>query len=386
MPGWHEATKKWVAENRLTLIGVIQEQHPERCRLFAQWKQFDWPIVHDPINLFANSAVPMAIAIDEHGIVRSTRPNPKTFERDFLNIDFPVGKSDLPESIGVSADFQKHVALAKSNPTPRNLKLAGDSLVLWASNSRTPEAIGFYEQALKKAPNDAAVRFRLGVAHLMRYESSARLSTDFRDAISNWQSALDANPNQYIWRRRIQQFGPRLDKPYPFYDWVETARKEIVARGEKPIPLPVEPVGAELASRSRKLEIGKPKENPDPGNRIKKDTNRLVKIDSVVVPHTYKPESSAMIHILFSPGLDVAWGNEAGPLTVWLENGDVKTSDNHFVITNRKALESDETRKVEVEVSRPPRPCKLKGFALYHVCEKDGQCTYLRQDFVIELK
>ena len=43
----------------------------------------------------------------------------------------------------------------------------------------------------------------------------------------------------------MQQYGPRLDKPYPFYDWVETAREEIRARGETPSPLRVEPAGAE---------------------------------------------------------------------------------------------------------------------------------------------
>ena len=77
MPVWHDATRQLVKDGRLVILGVTQEQHPERCRLFAQWKQFDWPILHDPINVLESAAVPIVVAIDEHGIVRSTRPRPR---------------------------------------------------------------------------------------------------------------------------------------------------------------------------------------------------------------------------------------------------------------------------------------------------------------------
>ena len=76
VPVWHEATREWVKQGRLVLLGVTQEQHADRCRLFAQWKRFDWPILHDPINLLEAPAVPIVVAIDEHGIVRAIRPRP----------------------------------------------------------------------------------------------------------------------------------------------------------------------------------------------------------------------------------------------------------------------------------------------------------------------
>ena len=50
---------------------------------------------------------------------------------------------------------------------------------------------------------------------------------------------------------RIQQYGPRLDKPYPFYDWVPTAIEEITARGETPVDLSVELVASEFAEPSQ---------------------------------------------------------------------------------------------------------------------------------------
>ena len=72
----------------LVLLGVTQEQHADRCRLFAQWKRFDWPILHDPINVLEAPAVPIVVAIDEHGIVRAIRPRPETFAAEFLDKTF----------------------------------------------------------------------------------------------------------------------------------------------------------------------------------------------------------------------------------------------------------------------------------------------------------
>ena len=69
----------------------------------------------------------------------------------------------------------------------------------------------------------------------------------FRKAVEHWERALALDSNQYIWRRRIQQYGPRLDKPYPFYDWIPEARADIEARGQSPVTLAVEPAGAEFA-------------------------------------------------------------------------------------------------------------------------------------------
>lgn len=96
MPIWHDTTTQWVKNGKLVLIGVTQEQHPERCRLFAQWNQFGWPILHDPINVLGSNAVPIILAIDEHGIVRSMRPNPKSFEADFLSKSFADDATNKP--------------------------------------------------------------------------------------------------------------------------------------------------------------------------------------------------------------------------------------------------------------------------------------------------
>ena len=57
------------------MLGIIQEQHPDRCRLFMQWKGMSWPILVDSLNLLNTSVVPQTLAIDEHGIVRLINPD-----------------------------------------------------------------------------------------------------------------------------------------------------------------------------------------------------------------------------------------------------------------------------------------------------------------------
>ena len=119
---------------------------------------------------------------------------------------------------------------------------------------RIDEAIEAYGQALDLDPGDGWTHFRLGVALRKRYDSPHRQPGDFQAAVDAWKGALDIDPNQYIWRRRIQQYGPRLDKPYPFYDWVPQAREEIAARGETPVGLTVR-ARAARSSPSRRASL-----------------------------------------------------------------------------------------------------------------------------------
>ena len=119
----------------------------------------------------------------------------------------------------------------------------------------------------------------------MRHESAGRRPGDFQAAVDAWGRALVLDPNQYIWRRRIEQYGPRLTKPYAFYDWIVQARAEITRRGESPVPLAVEPYGSELAGPVRDIldEAALPVE-PDPKGQIQRDTQRLIEAEVVVVP------------------------------------------------------------------------------------------------------
>ena len=373
------------------MLGIIQEQHFERCQLFAQWQQFDWPILHDPINQLELRAVPVTIAIDEHGVVRSTSPQMKDFE------SFLEKKFDAPPQLAAAvsatrpniADLTK---LAQESNTSKAWRDVGDAHVLWSDRDQIDAAVVAYEKSIEAEAKDAGAHFRLGVALRMRYESASRKTVDFGSAVDEWDRALEIDPNHYIFRRRIQQYGPRLIKPYPFYDWVGQATQEIKARGETPIVLAVEPSGAEIAQPARRFETETATlESPDLKGRIDRDKDVLIEVDAVVVPGRIQPGDAARVHVAFRPSGKSHWNNEAEPLKVWIDSKDGwELAKQLHETAQPKQPESSEVRRVEFECRSPRDASKsttLSGYALYYVCsDAGGQCLYLRQDFKIEIR
>ncbi|MFQ5677507.1 MAG: hypothetical protein ACE5G1_16580, partial [bacterium] len=221
------------------MVGIIQEQHPDRARLFMQWQQMDWPVLVDALNLLGISAVPTTFLIDEFGVIQKINPqrsNADSEMQEFLAIKGENPTNNLSESENGHLVNSEHTAIEHAN-----------QLILWDNPKGIAAAISAYKKALSENPNSGPLHFRLGVAYRMQYDFLSHQFEDFQAAVENWVKALEIDPNQYIWRRRIQQYGPRLDKPYPFYDWVPKARREIKERGERPVELLVEPGGAEYA-------------------------------------------------------------------------------------------------------------------------------------------
>lgn len=398
MPVWHKGTAKWVEEGKLVLLGVTQEQHADRCRLLAQWKGFDWPILHDPINVLAPTGVPILVAIDEHGIVRSARPALATFQRDFLDKTFADDAKEkapgriTPSLKESSPDWDLLQRRARQHGNAAEWRELGDALALWGQQDRLEEAMDAYSQAVKLDPKDGAALFRLGVCYRRRYETTLRRAGDFQMAIASWGKALDLDPNQYIWRRRIQQYGPRLDKPYAFYDWVETAEKDISARGQKPVSLAVRPVGAEIAQPVKTLAQPGEARAPDPEGRIHRDKDGLIRAEVTVAPARVRPGQAVRVHVVLrvDPKKQAHWNNEAEPLRLWVdppEGGQV--SERLLQAPPVRESVSREERALDFEVKAPRearQTTRLDAYALYHVCDdKGGQCRFLRLDIPIEI-
>lgn len=391
MPVWHEAARKWVQEGKLSILGVTQEQHPERCRLFAQWQGFEWPILHDPINVLNTTGVPIVLAIDEHGVVRSKRPRPADFEESFLSQSFssPTASKEA-ESLTPPRDAQGLTAKASSAADWRTI---GDSLAIWQSPQRLDDAIDAYSKTIELDQEDFAAHFRLGVCLRMRHETSSRQEGDFTSAVSAWEQALAGNPNQYIWRRRIQQFGPRLIKPYPFYDWVEEAESTIVGRGGTPVALAVRPTGAEIAQPAKTFAAaGDTEVSPDPKGRIFRDREGLIHASVTTVPTRVAPGSTARVHVSLVPNAErkAHWNNESEPAQLWVEpaNG-VQLTKRLLRSSMPREATSNEVRRLDFEVQVPKETqssLELAAYVLYYVCEDvDGQCLYLRQEIPIRI-
>ncbi len=43
------------------MVGIVQEQHPARTRLFMQWQGMDWPVMVDSLNLLGVKVVPITL-------------------------------------------------------------------------------------------------------------------------------------------------------------------------------------------------------------------------------------------------------------------------------------------------------------------------------------
>jgi hypothetical protein len=402
VPVWHAATARWVREGKLAILGVAQEQHGERCRLLAQWKGFTWPILHDPIDVLNLTGVPELVAIDEQGIVRSTKPDLKTFEGAFLKQSFSWDRSQPtpprltpPVKAGTaSADFEVLRRRARENADPAAWRELGDALALWGGSEQFDGCIDAYGDAVRRDPVDGAAWFRLGVCYRRRYDSPGRRPGDFQRAVDSWGKALALDPNQYIWRRRIEQYGPRLAKPYAFYDWVGEAEKAIRQRGQQAISLPVRPGGAEIAEPLRELPSStSTPPPPDPTGKVARDHDGWARAEVTVVPARVRAGQAARVHVTLR--LDARqqahWNNEAEPLRLWIDppaGGQV--SDRLLSAPAVPRAVSDEERTFDFEVKVPRSALgsvHLATYACYYICQSpQGQCRFLRLDVPITIR
>lgn len=376
------------------MIGIIEEQHPDRARLFMQWKQMNWPILVDSLNLLGVEVIPITLAIDEYGIIRAINPEPTTIEKTFLNQTYLKPAQVLSQASSRKADLGKLQAATRTGGA-ESWRAYADGLVLWGGPSRLADAINAYQSALEREPKHASTVFRLGVTFRKRYDSREQRRNDFESAVEHWEKALNLNPNQYIWRRRLQQYGPRLEKPYSFYDWVVTAREEIQDRGQIPVELTVEPGGAEFAQPLKRFEGNSvTRRSPDPDARILRDKEGFIEIESIRVPTTLASGNSARVHVVFRPNslIKAHWNNEAHDLVFWIDPPQGwEVSDRYLTVPNPKETVSLETRQIEFELSCPEQApagiVTVPAYALYYVCEDvGGTCLYRRQDVKIQFE
>lgn len=253
------------------------------------------------------------------------------------------------------------------------------------------DAIDAYMQAIQINPEDGNAHFRMGVCYRIRYESRQQMPSDFQTAVDHWTRARQIEPNQYIWRRRIEQYGPRATKPYPFYDWVQAATNDIRARGDQPVELRVLPTSSEIADPggspdNEQLDV-KP---PDPQGRILRDEQHLISAEVTVIPPRIKPGETVRVHVTLRPDkkLKAHWNNEAEPLKLWVDPlPGWKAQPQLLTAPQGNRPETSEPRQIEFELhaaNDTSGTSKQSAYVLYYVCEgAGGTCSFLRQDIPI---
>ena len=368
MPVWHAALQPFEKAGEVTVVAIVQDQHPDRARLFLQWKRVGWPVLADQLDLLNLDTVPLTVAVDEYGIVRFT--------------ELPMSAA---KTIGETFVHQTYRPPATPPTVERGVF---ETLHGWT------HAISFFAREVDRHPNDGAAEFRLGSAYRARYDSPDRQATDFANAERHWTRALDLDPNRYIWRRRVQQYGPRMAEPYAFFDWIRDARAEITARGETPVPLAVEPGDSEFEKPDPRVVAAKtPASEPDPRGRIARDAGEFIRVDSATVPADPAPGDTVRVHVAFRPNAKTKahWNNSAEPLVYWMRPPSGASTAGRAVVAPNAATEvSQETRTIEYDVTLPTASSAARvtipGYALYYVCEDvNGVCMYRRHDITVTI-
>ncbi len=390
MPGWHEATKALRGKGAFQTVGIIQEQHPDRCQLFMQWKQLDFPVLVDSLNRLGVNVVPLTIAVDEHGIVRHVGLSPNDLENEFLSKTYPSPKDSAKADRKTAAVLGD---IANDVNTSEAWMNHADALILEGGLKDIDTAISDYQSAIALDRTNGPAYFRAGVAYRMRYDQREGAVKDFQLASQHWGMALEVDPNQYIWRRRIQQYGPRLDKPYPFYDWIRDARGGVIRRGEKPVVLMIEPRGTELAQPAKEFATGSSEiVEPDPRRRIERD-RKMVAIEMATVPAIVDPDGGTRVHMTLrlNRAENAHWNNETGPMEIWISPPQGWEADPQLIRPKlARAAQTSEVRFAEFELKVPssarPGTIVVPGYMVYYVCRgKDGACLYRRQDFIVSV-
>jgi hypothetical protein len=218
VPVWHATTKELVENGELVVVAIASEQHRERTALWADWQAIDWPILWDPFNLTGSLAVPNAILVDASGIVVATgvRPDGLAEALEGLEPATVIDTLEIPPPQLAQLD-----RLAADDPERPLFEAL--SRCLWSGAAPTEADLEILRAVASGDERRGDQVFWSGVAERLAYDAAGGRGPGFARAIAAWQDAYALVPNQYIWRRRIQQYGPRLDQPYDFYAWIPEA-------------------------------------------------------------------------------------------------------------------------------------------------------------------
>jgi hypothetical protein len=392
VPVWYEKTKLFVAEGQLAVLGIAHEQHADRCRLFAQWKDIDWPILHDPLNLGEVETLPLIVAIDERGIVRDTGSDLGKILDRFLAQTFSAPPKPLRAETEQLQDPRLTRRLAREARSAQAWRDHGDALVMAGKPAQIDEALEAYQTGGQMNPKDAESFFRLGVTYRIRFDRPEHQPGDFQAAVDAWRKAAKLRPQNEVALARLQQYGPNLGKPCAFYDWIDQAAKDITSRGRTPVRLAVEPGVLERGVPSTKFftkSSSKPKEEPISG--AKADSDGLVRVEQTIVWGVgKKTERVAAVHLTLWPDAKRAVRWEPGePLRLWMERPKSAVLSRRFVRYDPTSLSlPDGPRTLSLEVRLPSSGdgTSISSQAAYTIrTGQDGQAQTLQQSIEIKL-
>ena len=343
----------------------------------------DWPVYIDSFNLLEVEAVPMTFLVNPKGVITKVSPSKKNLDSILKNATNAINPT-------TSDDLEPYWSTL--------LKKRSFNLFCNLASERNFVELFKSIKMLKKSDykmRHEHLEFMTGVAYKMRSESPFRKLDDFSKAIDHWETALELRPNQYIWRRRIQQYGPILGKPYPFYDWVEIALKELKEKGEVPFNENFVLTESEQSiltptqtSNKKNYKI------PDPFNKLKRGNMQFVNTRVLTIPS--HPKTGRPFRVFVQLDLkqpdSVQWNNEGAASHLYFEKSNFNKTSIHRFWTGTKEKEySTEQRIIDFELNYPRSGIiggkKLPaGYIVVNLCDRlTGACFTRRIDFSIPI-
>lgn len=424
---WQQASSD-LGDDLLTVV-IAQEQHPERSRLFLDWQGIDALLLADPLDLHEVPYVPITLLVDEQGWARHA-PAAARAEEGLAWLQAERRRRPpvrLPEAdVAALTDVEALYAEASTDgATAEDWRRYAQALFLARDPGLLTSAIDAWETLLELDPRDpnGFLHFRLGTAYRARYDSEHRRPGDFRAAVGHWHQALRRNPDNWLFHRRLQQYGPTLDKPHAFYDWLPQARQQLAAQG-RPVPdaaldptelapprtMPPEealeaPEGpafsrADQAARAAFIE-------PDPEGSYLLDRQERVALDSLLVPPTVPPGGTVRVRLELAPAEGVVWNPGAPAVVVWMPAPLPWRTAPPLHVFPELPERPDAARVVDLELRAPENAergvAALPGYVLYSVCTaappaspepppltwqtvgRIGGCADLRQPLPVEV-
>lgn len=162
------------------------------------------------------------------------------------------------------------------------------------------------------------------------------------------------------------------------------------------MPLAVEPTGSEIAEPRRGKSGARldQRKDPDPFDRIPKDTKKLVTIEPVATPARVRPGHRVRVRVTFrlDEKTHPLWNNEAGGLSLWVRLPETcQMDEGEFEHAQPREPETREVRTLEFEAGvaadAKAGEIVLPAYALYDVClDEEGVCYRYRQDFQVTVR
>src|SRR5690606_12200115 len=132
---------------------------------FMQWKQMDWPIMVDSLNLLGVKVVPITLFIDEHGIIRKVKPKHEDLPA-FLATEYKIAEDEVrrlvekPDMRDLRIRLKELRIRVPDSITKADYRDMADQMFLWFTPEHTEMVTLWQRLALAKDDDDGDLHFR----------------------------------------------------------------------------------------------------------------------------------------------------------------------------------------------------------------------------------